>query len=328
MYKKDYEQLLHVKKVPASVFFYGECDFQNNYFAQKTLQTWGEQEDEKLLLHYDDYDFTSAKNHLSQSSLFGGNNILVIKTDKALPSKELDILISLAHKSPESFFLYQYFGDTSKAKKISDSFSKKNGADFVRFFKPNMSEALGLLSIKAKEVGLNIQGYALSHLYMIHAENLSLCVNEFEKLSLLNKEITSNDIDRLVYGLGTVGLDEFISKLLKKEDIKHSFLNLCESGIGDEIRVISAIQNYLCNLLLFHMYIKIHGNFDARAILGYPLPPQIASMRAQESMKIELKTYKVLYEHLLQSELKLKKMKDIDKNSYLLSALIKLQKIL
>ncbi len=328
MYKKDFEQLLHVKKTPSSLFFYGECDFQNNYFAQKTLESWNASEDEKLLLHYDDYNFTTAKNHLSQSSLFGGNNILIIKTDKVIPSKELDTLIALAHKSSESFFIYQYFGDGTKAKKISSSFSKNNGGDFVRFFKPNMGEALTLLNTKAKEIGLNIQGYALQHLYLLHSEDLSLCVNEFEKLSLLNREVLASDIDRLVYGLGTVGLDEFISKLLKKEDIKVSFLNLCESGISDEIRVINGIQNYLSNLLLFHMYIKIHGNFDARAILGYPLPPQLAKQKADESIKIDLKTFKEMLELLLNAELKLKKLKDLDKNAYLLSTLIKIQKIL
>jgi DNA polymerase-3 subunit delta len=328
MYKKDFEQLLHVKKVPSSIFFYGDCDFQNNYFAEKTLRYWNANEDEKLLLHYDDYNFTTAKNHLSQSSLFGGNNILIIKTDKVIPAKELDVLVSLAKKSSESFFIYQYFGDGTKAKKLSSSFAKKNDGDFVRFFKPNMPEAISLLSQKAKESGLAIQGYALSHLYLLHSEDLSLCVNEFNKLSILQREITTSDIDKLVYGLGTVGLDQFIAKLLKKEDIKNSFSNLCESGINDEIRVVNAIQNYLSNLLLFHMYIKMYGTFDARAILGYPLPPQLAKQRADESIKIELKTYKELYQHLLETELKLKKLKDLDKNTYLLSSLIKLQKIL
>ncbi len=324
MYKREFENLLNSNRLPKSILLYGECDYQNNYFADKIIFSWSEPEDEKLLLHYDEYDFTTAKNHLNQSSLFGGQNIILIKTDKTIPKKELDTLIGLCEKSENSFLLFQYFGDSKKATTIAKSFKK----NFVRFFKPNLGEALNLLHVKAKEVGLNINNYALQHLYLLQLEDLSLCVNEFEKLSILNKEITVSDIDRIVYGLGSVGLDSFIEKLLKKENIKESFATLCESGNADEVRVINAIQSYLSQLLLFHMYIKIHGSFDARAILGYPLPPQLAKQRADHSIKIDMQSYKNMLEHLTNSELTLKKLKNIDKNSYLISSLIKLQSYL
>jgi DNA polymerase-3 subunit delta len=123
-------------------------------------------------------------------------------------------------------------------------------------------------------------------------------------------------------------MDKFIETLLKKEDISIAFQNLFENALADEVRIINAIQAYLSNLLLFHLYIKIHGNYDAKEILGFPLPPQIAKQRASDSIKIDLNTYKKLYEVLLNAELKLKKMKDIDKNTFLLSSLIKLQKLL
>ncbi len=321
MYKRDFEGLLNNHRLPKSMLLYGECDFQNNYFSTKVTQQWSEADDEKLLLHYDEYDFTTAKNHLSQSSLFGGQNIVVIKSDKAIPKKELDVLVALCEKSDNSFLLFQYFGDSKKAVNIAKSFKK----NFVRFFKPNLGEALSLLNLKAKEVGLNISGYTLQHLYLLQLEDLSLCVNEFEKLALFDTEVQSADIDRVVYGLGAVGLDSFVEKLLKKEDIKDSFSTLSESGGADEVRVINAIQSYLSQLLLFHMYIKMHGTFDARAILGYPLPPQLAKQRADHSIRIEIQTYKNVLEHLAKTELALKKVKNLDKNSYLISALIKLQ---
>ena len=321
MYKNIFEGLLRSNSLPKTIFFYGECDYQNNYFSDKVIENWRQEDDEKLLLHYDEYDFTTAKNHLGQSSLFGGQNIVVVKSDKAIPKKELDVLIGLCEKSDNSFFLFQYFGDSKKAANIAKSFKKS----FVRFFKPNLGEALSLLNLKAKEVGLNINGYTLQHLYLLHLEDLSLCVNEFEKLSLFNREIHSVDIDRVVFGLGSVGLDSFVEKLLKKEDIKDLFITLSESGGADEIKIINSIQNYLSQLLLFHMYIKIHGTFDARAILGYPLPPQLAKLRADHSIRIELSCYKNMLEHLAKTELALKKVKNLDKNSYLISALIKLQ---
>lgn len=328
MYKREFEQLLQNKKLPKSLLLYGECNYQNNYFAQKLLESWIQEGDETLLLHYDEYNFTTAKNHLSQSSLFGGQNIVILKNDKAVPKKELDILVELAQKNDNSYLLYQYFGESKKAATIAKSFTKKTAGDFVRFFKPNLSEAMGLLQTKAREVHLNINGYALQHLYLLQLEDLSLCVNEFEKLSLFDREISSADIDKVVYGLGSIGIDTFIEKLLKKENIKNDFIALSESGGGDEVKVINAAQNYLSNLLLFNMYIKINGSCDARAILGYPLPPAIAKARADHSIKIKLESYKNMLEHLATSELALKKTKNIDKSAYLISSLIKLQTFL
>lgn len=324
MYKRDFENLLNSNRLPKSMLFYGECNYQNSYFSDRVIKNWSKPDDEILLLHYDQYDFTTAKNHISQSSLFGGQNIVIIKSDKAIPKKELDILVGLCEKNDNSFLLFQYFGDSKKATSIAKSFKKS----FVRFFKPNLGEALSLLNLKAKEVGLNINSYTLQHLYMLHLEDLALCVNEFEKLALFNREIHSADIDRVVFGLGTVGLDSFVEKLLKKEDMKDSFLVLSESGEADEIRVINSIQSYLSQLLLFHMYIKMNGTFDARAILGYPLPPQLAKQRADHSIRIDMQSYKNMLEHLVKSELTLKKMKNIDKNAYLISSLIKLQSYL
>ena len=324
MYKRDFENLLNSNRLPKSMLFYGECNYQNSYFSDRVIKNWSKPDDEILLLHYDQYDFTTAKNHISQSSLFGGQNIVIIKSDKAIPKKELDILVGLCEKNDNSFLLFQYFGDSKKATSIAKSFKKS----FVRFFKPNLGEALSLLNLKAKEVGLNINSYTLQHLYMLHLEDLALCVNEFEKLALFNREIHSADIDKVVFGLGTVGLDSFVEKLLKKEDMKDSFLVLSESGEADEIRVINSIQSYLSQLLLFHMYIKMNGTFDARAILGYPLPPQLAKQRADHSIRIDMQSYKNMLEHLVKSELTLKKMKNIDKNAYLISSLIKLQSYL
>lgn len=324
MYKRELENMINTKHLPRTLLVYGECNYQNNYFSSLIEKSWLQEGDEKLVLHYDEYDFKIAKGHLSQSSLFGGQNIIILKTDKVVPKKELDILVELCNKSDNSYFLFQYFGESKKAANIAKAFKK----NFVRFFKPNLSEALTLLHVKAKEANLNINGYALQHLYFLHLEDLSLCVNEFEKLSLLKKEINTTDIDSIVYGLGSVGLETFVEKLLRKEDIKETFTTLGESGGADEIRVINAIQNYLSQLLLFHMYIKINGTFDARAILGYPLPPQLAKLRADQSIKIQMQSYKEMLEYLALSELKLKKTKNIDKSSYLISCLIKLQSYL
>ncbi len=328
MYKREFENLLKSSKLPKSIFLYGACFYQNSYFGDKILENLQVLPQEKMLLYYDEYDFRVAKNFLSQSSLFGDRNILVLKTDKTIAKKELDTLINLCFKNETNHFVFQFFGDDSKAKNISKAFTPKKSANFVRFFKPNQGEAIYMLQNRAKEINLNISGYALSHLYQLQNEDLSLCVNDLEKLNILDKEVEICDIDRLIYGLGSIGIDEFVYDLLQKKDIKEMFSKLMEIGSADEIRILNAIESYISQLFLFYSYIKINGKFDARAVLGYPLPPALAEQRSKLCMSFDSKTYNDMLKLLLQSEYKLKKMQNIDKNSLLLSTLIKLQTLL
>lgn len=328
MYKREFEAILKTKKAPKSTFLYGMCSYQNNLLSQQLLTLLNAGNEEKVIMYYDEYAFNSAKNFLAQSSLFGDRNILIIKTDKTIPTKELESLIGLCAKNDSSYFIYQYFGEDKKATPVSKLFDKSKEAVFVRLFKAEFNEAMQLLQNHAQSIGLMIDRYALQHLYMIHMEDLALCINECEKLLILNKEIVINDINALVYGLGSVSMEHFITKLLEKKDIKEEFERLIEGDGIEEIRIINAIQTHVTQLFLFHVYIKLHGNFDAKAILGYPLPPHIANQRSAHSIKIDLSTYKSLLSLLLQAEYQLKKVSNSDKTSYLLSCLIKLQSYL
>lgn len=328
MYKKEFENLLRTGKPLKSSLFYGACSYQNNLLASQLLTTLNVQTDEKLMMYYDEYHFSSAKNFLSQSSLFGDRNILILKTDKTLPSKELDVLIDLCLKNDSSYFIYQYFGEDKKATPMTKLFEKQNNALFVRLFKADFNEALQLLQNHARAIGLMIDRYALQHLYMIQMEDLSLCINECEKLLVLDKEITTNDINTHVYGLGAVSMDHFITKLLEKKDIKDEFIRMVEGDGIEEMRIINALQTHISQLFMFHAYIKLHGSFDAKAILGYPLPPQLANERSRQSIKLDLATYHKLLSLLTDAEYRLKKMGNIEKTSYLLSNLIKFQSYL
>jgi DNA polymerase-3 subunit delta len=280
------------------------------------------------MMYFDEYHFNSAKNFIAQSSLFGDRNILIIKSDKSIPTKELEVLIELCTKNESSYFIYQFFGEDKKATTSTKPFEKASHALFVRLFKPELGEALSLLEHHAHKIGLSINRYVLQHLYLVHTEDLSLCVNECEKLSLLEREITIQDIDTLVYGLGSVSLEHFIGKLFEKKDIAEIFERIIEGEGIEEIRIINAIESHLCQLFLFHTYIKLHGSFDAKAILGYALPSPIAAQRSNQSIKIDLPTYQKLFELLLRTEYTLKKLSNVDKNAHLLSSLIKLQSYL
>ncbi|AFL68222.1 DNA polymerase III subunit delta [Sulfurospirillum barnesii] len=328
MYKREFEATLKTGNTPKSTFLYGACSYQNNALCEQLLSLLQANNDEKVMMYYDEYHFSTAKNFLSQSSLFGDRNILIIKSDKTIPAKELETLVELCAKNDSSYFIYQYFGEDKKATPLTKCFDKKTQAAFVRLFKAEFNEAMQLLQNHARLVGLNIDRYALQHLYMIHMEELSLCINECEKLLVLNKEIHIKDIDALVYGLGNVSMEHFLTKLLEKKDIKEEFERLIEGDGMEEIRMINAIEAHVVQLFLFHAYIKLHGSFDAKAILGYPLPPHIAAQRSQHSIKIDVYTYKLLLTLLSEAEYRLKKTSNLDKASYLLSTLIKLQSYL
>jgi DNA polymerase-3 subunit delta len=328
MYKKEFENLLRSQKAPKSALFYGACAYQNHLLCEQFLGLLNAGSDEKLTMYYDEYHFSSAKNFLSQSSLFGDRNIFILKSDKTVPAKELDVLVELCAKNDSSYFIYQYFGEDKKATPMTKSFDKSLNSLFVRLFKADFSEAMNLLQNHAKKIGLQIDRYALQHLYMLQMEDLSLCINECDKLLILDKEVQINDINLHVYGLGSVSLDHFISKLLEKKDIKEEFVRMVEGDGIEEIRIVNALQTHVSQLFLFHAYIKLHGSFDAKAILGYPLPPQLANERSRQSIKIDLATYQKLLTLLTDAEYRLKKAGNIEKTSYLLSSLIKFQSYL
>ncbi|PID48326.1 MAG: DNA polymerase III subunit delta [Proteobacteria bacterium] len=326
MYKRELENLIRQKSLPKSFFLYGVCNYQVSYFGDVILDIW--EAEDTLTFYFEDYDFSLAKRHLSQNSLFGNKNILAIKTQKNIPKKELDTLVDICQKNQNSHFLLQCFADEKNTKNMTSSFAKKKNADFARFFKANMGEAMQLLSLEAKKLNLNISQFALNHLYLTHNEELSLAVNELSKLSILEKEIQKEDINELIFGLGEVNLGDFIVNLIDKKDIKAQFETLMQAGNHSEIFIINSIQAYVCELFAFHSYIKLHGNFDPKQILGYPLPMPLAQKRAAQGMNLDLATFKNLLHTLANAEYTIKKGSFKDKQNYLLSTLLKLQGLL
>jgi DNA polymerase-3 subunit delta len=322
MYRRDLDALISRNALPSALLLYGEPWF-SDYYAKKILPMWGDREN-VLSFYFDEYHYESARSFIAQPSLFGDVNILYIRSDRKIPKKELDALIALSKKNPTSYFLLHFSGEDRVGKELQKSFTKKRGGDFARFFKPNMGEAIAMMRHKAQELGLEIENFTLQHLFTLQHEALSLCMNELEKLALLNKPITVSDIDTHVYGMGTLSLDAFIVRLLNREDVREDLERLLEST-GDEIRIVNAITNYITQLMLFHIYIKVHGRYDVTEIVGYPLPPQMVKERAAMSIRFRLQTYRKLLEHLMLCEHALKLSTAIDKNSYLISALIKLQ---
>jgi DNA polymerase-3 subunit delta len=322
--KQDFERLLQQGKIPRAMMFFGESEFMIDYHAKRLCELWGA-EDDIFSLYYQDYNFADAKAHISQGSLFGGNNIVLIKNDKKVPKKELDELIAYVGKSPSNFLIYCYYG--SDYKTSNKAFTPKAGADSIRFYNPYFNEGKNILRQEAKRLNLQINDDAITHLLLSQNSDLSLACNELEKLSILQTPIHAKEVHELVFPLAEVKLDQLIMALIEKKDFRANLERILETG-ENEIQIITAISNFITQLFLFHTYIKVNGVIDSAAVLGYKLPGFIEKERAALSIRFKLRTYEKLLDHLLQTELLLKSGGNKDNNAILLSALLKLQTIL
>jgi DNA polymerase-3 subunit delta len=320
MYKSEFDKHIQNRSVTNSFIFYGESAFLIDMYTQMLSNV----DDASVLKFYhNEYDFNSAKAHLSQASLFGDRNILIIKSEKKVPKKELDVLLAYCEKNSDNIFIYAYYGDDHKT--YAKGFDAKKVMS-VRFFHPKDFEAQNIVLALAKDKKVDIDKYSIAHLLHIHHGNVALACNELDKFKVYDRTISTKDIDTLVYGLAEVNLDDFLKKLLAKKEFLPDLQNILEHG-EDEIRVITALTSYITQLYMFNIYIRVNGSANALEILGYPAPKFVVDEKAALSLKFKPSAYYKLHELLLESELKMKSS-DVNKSAILLSTLIKVQKIL
>ena len=325
MYKREFDQLLAGGNVPKSLMLYGDNDYYIDTTAEAFIERTGAQEG-MLKLYFDEYDFQTAKNYLGQSSLFGDLNLLYIKSDKKIPKKELTHLIELAHRNANNYFLYAYTGADFKT--MTSAFSKKMHAEHVRFFPPNLREAADILQQRARELDLQIDRYAVEHLLIMLNLNLSLAVNELTKLAILEGPIGIKEIDEHVFSLAPMAMDTFLFSLFSKKPLKEILAQMHQLG-EDEFAILRAIQYFVSQLFLFHIYIKLHGAADSAAILGYRLPRQLETQRAQLAVKIPLPLFSKIFDTLAEGEIVIKTAGGASqKETLLLSILIKIKSYL
>jgi DNA polymerase-3 subunit delta len=325
MYQREFENLLR-KTPPRAMLFFGE----NQYLISSYLQYYiniTKASDSLLSLYFDEYSFERAKTYLSQSSLFGGTNLLIIKRDKKIPKKELDKLIELVAKSPDNFFLFAYQGKANDAKSLQSSFTPKKGANWLRLFEPNIRESIGMLQKKAQNLGMDIDHYALEHLMLLLNNNLALCANELNKLAILEEKVTSKDIDRLVYSTAPLAIEQLLIDLFEKRPIVETMERLMELG-EDEFSILRSTQFFVNQIFLFHSYMKLNGHIDSKAILGYQLPKPIEEQKGNLALRVKSPSLLKIFEHLLEVELALKKAPPTNRELLLYGAFIKLQRFL
>lgn len=320
LYKNEFDKHIQNGSISNSFVLFGESSFLIDMYTKKLTNI----EDAAVLKFYhDEYDFNSAKAHLSQASLFGGRNILIVKSEKKIPKSELDIFIDFCEKNPDNIFVYAYTGSDHKS--YATAFAKKSTMS-VRFFNPNQGETIFTVSQVARDKHVEIDNFTITHLLGIHNGDVALACNEIDKLRVLGRAITTKDIDTLVFGLAEINIDDLIKKILAKKDFKVELQNILEHG-EDEIRIVTAITAYLTQLYMFNIYIRVNGAPNALEILGYPAPKSVVDEKATLSIKFKPHTYYKLHELLLDSELKMKSS-HVDKGAILLSTLLRVQKLL
>lgn len=322
MYQREFDQRLK-QTLPKAVLLYGENDYLVDFYIDLYIKKTDAKESMQSLYH-DEWNFDHAKNFLSQTSLFGGTNLLVVKHEKKIPKKELDILIELANKNTDNYFLYSYSGAAKDAKSMQSAFTEKKGGVWIRFFEPNIRDGIATLQQKAQRIQLDIDHYALQHLMLVLNNNLALCANELDKLAILGIKVTSKDIDRLVYSTAPLATEQLLIDLFNKKPITDTITKLLDLG-EDEASLLRSTQYFVNQIFLFHAYIKLNGHVDSAAILGYKLPKQIEEQKAQLALRIKSAALLKIFEHLLESELLIKKAPATQREVLLYSMLIKLQ---
>lgn len=320
MYKNEFDNSLKQGKKYKAYLFYGQSIFLIEQYSLAIAQMFG-QSDEIEKLYFDDYDFKYAKDKLLQSSLFSSNNVLLIKTEKKIPKKELDSLVEAANMNPDSTLIIACMGD-SDFKTMESSFTSQSNSVFVRFFQPTDIEALKFLEYEANLLQMKYESNALNHLYFMHKNDLSLCVNDLRKLAILDKTITINIIDANCFGIGTVNFEDFLHDLLSGKDISDDLNLILEEGMN-EIYLLNQVTSFVQQLFMISSYARTIGQPNPKEILGFIPPKNVWDKKAKLAINTKPEVYQNILEYLLNIELDFKTSKIENQNLYLQASLRK-----
>jgi DNA polymerase-3 subunit delta len=320
MYKNEFDNYLKQDKRFKAYMFYGQSTFLIEQYSLAVASMFGSN-DEIEKLYFDDYDFKYAKNKLLQSSLFSSNNILLIKIEKKIPKKELDILIEVANTNPDSTLIIACMGD-GDFKTMESSFSLKTNSAAVRFFLPTDVEAIKFLEYEAKMLQIKYELSALNHLYFMHKNDLALCVNDLRKLAILDELITTNIIDANCFGIGVVNFEDFLHDLLSGKDIGNDLALILEEGMN-EIFLLNQVTSFVQQLFMISSYARTIGQPNPKDILGFIPPKNIWEKKSKLAINRKPEVFQEILEYLLNIELEFKTSKIDNQSLYLQASLRK-----
>ncbi len=321
MYKNEFDNAIASNKIFNAYMFYGQSNFLIEFYANKIANMLGAP-DEIEKLYFDDYDFKYAKDKLLQSSLFASNNILLIKLDKKLNKDETTALIQACNTNPDSKVIFACMGDTD-FKTMGGYFTQKLNSVSVRMFPPYPNEAVKLLETEAKRLGIIFDISALNHLYFMHRQDLSLCMNDLKKLSILNEKIGVDAVDKHCFGIGAVNFEDFLHNLMSAQDISADLELLLEEGMN-EVYLLNQVTSFVQQLFMISSYVRVYGNANAKEILGFIPPKPVWEKKSRLAINIKPELFLQILDYLLAVELDLKSSKIDDSNLYLQACLRKI----
>ena len=324
MYKNELDFKLKSADFPRYFMLYGAEDYQIEHYTKEILAKFQAQ---PLSLFFKEYDFSKAKTHLEQDSLFGDLNLLHIKADDKIPLKELKILVSLALKSQSSIFIYElHDGDQ---KNIAEH-AKVFGENFVRFFPPkNQIEAIELLNKHANKLKLKANKEALEEIYKIHNRNIYLAAAELNRLAAMHDEIDLSIINALVSSLSSVNYDDLFSNILDCKDTRNDIMNFLKNSGLEETAVINSLYRSFYRLFTLHSAWKLNPSADIKEILGYAPPVHVVNTLKKQTRRFSSPMFLDIFIHLNSCDYELKKPKNfMDKELFLLYSILELQNII
>jgi DNA polymerase-3 subunit delta len=321
MYKNEFDNAIASNKIFNAYMFYGQSNFLIEFYANKVANMLGSP-DEIEKLYFDDYDFKYAKDKLLQSSLFASNNILLIKLDKKLNKDETTALIQACNTNPDSKVIFACMGD-SDFKTMGGYFTQKLNAVSVRMFPPYPNEAVKLIETEAKRLGILFDISALNHLYFMHRQDLSLCMNDLKKLSILDEKIGVDAVDKHCFGIGAVNFEDFLHNLMSAQDISADLELLLEEGMN-EVYLLNQVTSFVQQLFMISSYVRVYGNANAKEILGFIPPKPVWEKKSRLAINIKPELFLQIMDYLLDVELDLKSSKIDDSNLYLQACLRKI----
>ncbi len=325
MYKNEFDNLLKQKKKFNAYMFYGQSTFLVEKYASYIASISGSKDDiEKI--YFDDYDFKYVQDKLLQSSLFSSNNVILIKLAKKLLKKEVSALIQACETNQDSTIIFACMSDV-EFKTMGGYFNPKNNAVSIRMFAPFAQEATKILEKEANKLKIDCDLSALNHLYFMHRNDLSLAVNDLQKLSILDEPICTKVIDKHCFGIGSVSLEDFFHNLLEANDISNDLYYLLEEGVN-EIFLLTQITSFVQQLFMISSYSKLNGHANAKEILGFSPPKAVWERKARLAISIKQDKFLELLLFLNDLELELKSSKMSDNNVYLQACLRKFKVIL
>jgi DNA polymerase III subunit delta len=314
MYKNQFDKEVSQNNFYNAYMFYGDCDYLVEKYASNISSILSNGE-EINKIYFDEYNFKDCSNFLSQSSLFSATNILYVKTVKKIPKKEIDELIAICNTNTDSKIIFACIGE-SDFKTMAKSFTKKTHSVEVRFFTPNDNEAINILNQEVKSKNLQCGVGELQYLYNMHQKDLSLCINDLTKLSILQKPINISAINAQVFGMGAINIEEFFLKLFSGQAINKDLYMILEEGMN-EVQLINQTLSFIQQLFNINTYVKLYGKLDIIEIWGYKLPAPIANARANVAMKYNQFDILEMLEFFQNIELQLKTKSNLDLNSYI-----------